>query len=104
MLPQLGAGSPFDTPSVARGAPQPIGIYRVLTLVGTWLARARAAGIIRAVPVRHTILNLMGLVLLYPAVVHGTAPEILGGDPRSEPAIEARKRELRAFLRGALAP
>ena len=46
----------------------------------------------------------MGLVLLYPAVVHGTAPEILGRDPRSAEAIAARKRELRAFLRGALAP
>jgi AcrR family transcriptional regulator len=102
--PQLGPGSPFDVPSEGVSAAEPLGIYRVLTLVGTWLARARAAGVIRAVPVRHTILNLMGLVLLYPSVVHGTAPEILGGDPSSEPAVAARKRELRAFLRGALAP
>ena len=48
--------------------------------------------------------NLMGLVLLYPAVVHGTAPEVLGRNPGSEQAIDARKRELREFLRGALAP
>ena len=45
-------------------------IDEVLTLVGQWLARARAAGVIRHVPVRHTVLNLMGLVLFYPAVVH----------------------------------
>jgi AcrR family transcriptional regulator len=102
--PELGPGSPFDVPAEGAGGMEPAGILRVLTLVGTWLARARAAGVIRAVPVRHTILNLMGLVLLYPAVVHGTAPTILGRDPRSEPAIAARKRELREFLRGALAP
>jgi AcrR family transcriptional regulator len=95
--PQVKGG--FDAPA-ARGE----GIYRVLALVGDWLARARAAGVIRAVPVRHTILNLMGLVLLYPAVVHGTTPEILGRDPRTAAAIAARKRELREFLRAALSP
>jgi AcrR family transcriptional regulator len=101
--PASGRGSPFDDPldDFARGEPQ--GITRVLALVGIWLVRARDAGVIRAIPVRHTILNLMGLVLLYPAVVHGTAREILR-DPRSADAIAARKRELRAFLGGALAP
>jgi AcrR family transcriptional regulator len=94
--PPQGVGS-FD-------APDGEGIYRVLALVGEWLARARAARVIRTVPVRHTILNLMGLVLLYPAVVHGTTPEILGRDPRTAAAIAARKRELREFLRAALSP
>jgi AcrR family transcriptional regulator len=102
--PELAPGSPFDTPRSGGRGMEPAGILRVLTLVGTWLARARDAGVIRPVPVRHTILNLMGLVLLYPAVVHGTAPEILGRDPRSAQAIASRKRELREFLRGALAP
>jgi AcrR family transcriptional regulator len=101
---ELGPGSPFDTPAEGRGGMEPDGILSVLTLVGAWLARARTAGVIRAVPVRHTILNLMGLVLLYPAVVHRTAPEILARDPRSPQAIDSRKRELREFLRGALAP
>jgi AcrR family transcriptional regulator len=100
--PRVQGGSPFDAPSGEEAGEA--GVYRVLALVGEWLARARAAGVIRAVPVRHTILNLMGLVLLYPAVVHATAPEILGRDPRAAEAVSARKRELRAFLRGALAP
>jgi AcrR family transcriptional regulator len=99
---RVQGGSPFDAPSGEEAGEA--GVYRVLALVGEWLARARAAGVIRAVPVRHTILNLMGLVLLYPAVVHATAPEILGRDPRAAEAVSARKRELRAFLRGALAP
>jgi AcrR family transcriptional regulator len=102
--PAGGPGSPFDVPAAGPGEMEPEGIVRVLALVGQWLARAREAGVIRAVPVRHTILNLMGLVLLYPAVVHGTAPEVLGRNPGSEQAIDARKRELREFLRGALAP
>jgi AcrR family transcriptional regulator len=76
---------------------------RVLLLVGEWLTRARAAGVIRHVPVRQTVLNLMGLVLFYPAVAHGTQA-MWGTDPRSPAMIASRKRELRALLEGALAP
>lgn len=79
-------------------------IDRVLALVGAWLARARAAGVIRYVPVRHTVLNLMGLVLLYPAVFHHVPAAALRGDPRAPEVLASRKRELRAFLEGALAP
>jgi AcrR family transcriptional regulator len=79
-------------------------IDRVLIVVGVWLARARAAGVIRYVPVRHTVLNLMGLVLFYPAVAHHIPAAVLRADPLSVEMLDARKRELREFLRGALAP
>ena len=79
-------------------------IDRVLMGVGAWLARARAAGVIRHVPVRHTVINLMGLVLFYPAVAHHIPAAVLRADPLSPEMLESRKRELREFLRGALAP
>ena len=79
-------------------------IDRVLIVVGVWLTRARAAGVIRYVPVRHTVLNLMGLVLFYPAVAHHIPASVLRADPLSAEMLESRKRELREFLRGALAP
>jgi AcrR family transcriptional regulator len=91
--------SPFATPP---GQVDPID--RVLVLVGQWLARARAAGVIRHVPVRHTVLNLMGLVLFYPAVGHHVPTALFGGDPFAPDMVASRKSELRAFLRGALAP
>jgi len=91
--------SPFATPPGQVDA-----IDRVLVLVGQWLARARSAGVIRHVPVRHTVLNLMGLVLFYPAVAHHVPAELFGADPLAPEMVESRKRELRAFLEGALAP
>jgi AcrR family transcriptional regulator len=93
------AGGPFGAPA---GEADPID--RVLALVGDWLARARTAGAIRRLPVRLTVLNLMGLVLFHPAVVHHAPPGALGADPLSPATIASRKRELRVFLRGALAP
>ena len=80
------------------------GIDRVLVLVGAWLIRARAAGVIRRVPVRHTVINLMGLVLFYPAVAHHIPAAVLQADPLSAGMLDSRKRELREFLKGALAP
>jgi len=79
-------------------------IDRVLMLVGGWLARARAAGVIRHAPVRHTVINLMGLVLFYPAVAHHIPAAVLRADPLSAEMLDSRKRELRAFLKGALSP
>lgn len=96
--PMPDADYPFRTPP---GEVDPTD--RVLLLVGEWLTRARAAGVIRRVAVRQTVLNLMGLVLFYPAVAHGTRA-MWGTDPRSEEMIASRKRELRALLEGALAP
>jgi AcrR family transcriptional regulator len=90
---------PFHT---APGEPDPIG--QLLASLGRWLARARAAGVIRHVPVRHTVLNLMGLVLFYPGVAHHIPPSLLGADPRSTAMVDSRKRELRALIAAALAP
>ena len=91
-------GGPFSSP------PGEVdGIGRVLTSVGSWLARARRAGVIRWVPVRHTVMNLMGLTLFYPAVLHGVPRELLDADPGSAENLDARKRELRSLVRGALA-
>jgi AcrR family transcriptional regulator len=87
---------PFHVPP-GEGDP----IARVLVAVGQWLARARAAGVIRHLPVRHTVLNLMGLVLFYPGVAHHIPEELLGADPRSPEMLASRKRELRTLLRRA---
>jgi TetR/AcrR family transcriptional regulator len=96
---QVASEGPFATPAGEVHA-----IDRVLLLVGDWLARARAAGVVRPLPVRHTVLNLMGLVLFHPAVVHHLPIDGMGADPRSPERIASRKRELRRFLRGALGP
>ena len=95
-----GGTGPFDAP-----AGQVDSIHRVLGMIGSWLARARAAGVIRHVPVRHTVLNMMGLVLFYPAVVRNRDARLLGGDdPLAPEFLAARKRELRELLRRALDP
>ena len=91
-------GGPFSSPP---GEPDGVGL--VLSSVGSWLARARRAGVIRWVPVRHTVMNLMGLSLFYPAVLHHTPRHLLDSDPGSPENLERRKSELRAFVRGALA-
>jgi AcrR family transcriptional regulator len=93
------SADPFEMPP---GEMDPVD--RVLIGVGQWLARARAAGVIRHVPVRHTVLNLMGLVLFYPGVVHHIPAAVLREDPRSPAMLAARKRELRELLRRALEP
>jgi len=77
----------------------------VFAIIGAWLDRARRAGVIRNVRVRHALVNLLGLVLFYPAVADDElGREILDGDPNSPRALRARKDELAAFLRGAFAP
>ncbi|RIL01805.1 MAG: hypothetical protein DCC71_17160 [Proteobacteria bacterium] len=96
--PEAPPGGPLASPD------ERAGVAPVLRSVGAWLTRARAAGAIRHVPVRHTVLNLMGLVLFYPAVLHHIPPEMLRAEPDAPDMLEARKTELRAFLRGALAP
>lgn len=77
-------------------------VDRLLIGISRWLDRARKAGVIRRVAVRQTLLNVMGVALFYPATAHGISEEILAADPWSDESLRARKRELRAFLRGAL--
>lgn len=79
-------------------------IIRLLFEVGRWIDRARAAGALRPLKVRHTLLNLLGVMLFYPAVVHDIGRGVLETDPWSAESIRLRKRELRSFVEGALAP
>lgn len=78
---------------------------RIFVIIGVWLDRARRAGVIRNVRVRHALVNLLGLILFYPAVAEDElGREILAADPSSSRALRGRKEELTAFLRGAFAP
>ena len=106
LLMRLMVTTGEDVPGGAFSSPDggSTGIRGVLQSLGSWLARARAAGVIRHVPVRHTVLNLMGLTLFYPAVIHGVPRAVLETDPGAPAILESRKRELRTFLRRALAP
>jgi len=73
------------------------------TIVWMWLERAKKAGAIRPVNIRQTIMNMIGVVLFYPAV----APEedgITGPDPFSASARKHRRTELHYLFRGALEP
>ena len=102
LLVTTRAAEPSDPFEMPPGEMDPVD--RVLIGVGQWLARARAAGVIRYVPVRHTVLNLMGLVLFYPGVIDGIPRAVLRDDPGSPAMLAARKRELRELLRRALEP
>jgi AcrR family transcriptional regulator len=68
----------------------------LLEPVWRWLVRARDAGEIRRVQPRAATLQLLGLVLLEPALGGG------GGPAGLRPAAHARRRELDAWVRGAL--
>jgi len=73
------------------------------TGLATWFDRARKAGVIRRVSIRQAIPNLMGVVLFHPAVATDLA-ELMGPEPFSPRARQARKAELRRMLFGLLAP
>lgn len=79
-------------------------VAELFTILGRALQRARDAGAIRRVGVRHTILNLMGLLLFYPALADSTQADFPFDDPRSPRVLAGRKRELAETLRRSLAP
>jgi len=70
----------------------------LLAPVWNWIVRARDSGAIRGVRPQPTTLQLLGLVLLEPTWRRKTEPAGL------RPAARARRRELEAWVRGALAP
>jgi AcrR family transcriptional regulator len=76
-------------------------VVRFHATLWQWLERAKKTGTIRAVNVRQTILNMIGLVLFYPAVAP-TDQQVAGPEPFSPKARATRKRELRFALRGML--
>lgn len=72
--------------------------------ISGWLDRARRAGTIRPIRVLHGVVNLMGLVLFYPSIAGGFGRGLLGFDPTSTRAANARREELGSLVRAALAP
>jgi len=68
----------------------------LLAPIWDWLVRARDAGEIRRVRPQATTLQIVGLVLYEPA------GDVGGGPAGLRPATSARRRELGAWLRGAL--
>jgi AcrR family transcriptional regulator len=71
-------------------------LVRLFTLVWGWLGAARQAGVIRPVRVHQAARNLIGILVFEPT--YGSSDF---GDPRK---LASRRRELAAFVRGALAP
>jgi len=77
----------------------------LFTQIGSWLARAGKSGLIRPLHVRQGIVNLVGLVLFYPAVAENLGGGEVAGPGRFSPkAVRIRKDELRRMLAGMLAP
>jgi AcrR family transcriptional regulator len=73
--------------------------------LGGWLSRAKQSGVIRPLNLRQAMVNLVGLVLFYPAVApHLAGGQIAGPEPFSKKAIENRKAELRLLLTRLLEP
>jgi AcrR family transcriptional regulator len=77
-------------------------VMRLFTILGTWLDRARASGLVRKLSIRQTIPNLMGIVLMQPAVASGLG-QLTGDDPFSPEQRALRKAEVHALL-GSLFP
>ena len=96
----LGPGDEFHRIDFSKDADP---VVRLFAVLGSWLDRARRAGAVRPLSVRQTIVNLMALVLFYPALVDA-ADELPFGDPRSPDVRRRRKHELADTLRRALAP
>jgi AcrR family transcriptional regulator len=94
--------SPHDSPL---RAPTPDGdllFTAFYTTIWSWLDRATKAGTIRALNIRQTIFNLIGLMLFYPAVALDER-EVAGPTPFSPSARKHRKAELHHTLRGLFA-
>jgi len=77
-------------------------LVRVFEIMGRWLQRASAAGVIRKLDARITLLHVIGTLLFYPAAAQDVGDNLLGEDVFSEKAVRMWKRELKLFLEGAL--
>ena len=90
-------GSPLDLEMAAH----PLGV--LITTLVTWLDSARRCGVIRWVRIRHTLMDLIGMLVFHPAaaekMTYLTGEEPLGGAER-----EKRKADVALFVRRALAP
>jgi AcrR family transcriptional regulator len=72
-------------------------VIRLFTILGGWLERARGKGLTRDLSIQQTIPNLMGIVLMQPAVASGLGG-MTGRDPFSERQRALRKAEVQALL------
>jgi AcrR family transcriptional regulator len=91
----LAVMSAPDDSELRRGGSGDLEFYRV---VASFLDRARKIGVIGRVHIRQAIPNLIGLVLVYPAVARDLA-ELVGKDPFSSRARQIRKEELARMIR-----
>lgn len=73
----------------------------IFTVLGQWLSGARHAGLVRPMSVRVAILLVLGTLLIVPATAHDAAADVLG-DPWAPATVRAWKREMTAYLLGAL--
>lgn len=72
-------------------------VIRLFTILGRWLERAREQGVTRPLSIRQSIPNLMGIVLMHPAVAAGLAG--LTGREAFGPRQRAlRRAEVHALL------
>ncbi len=94
----------FDRPGQPQDEDLQHPFWRIFLVLGGWLDRARRAGAIRRVRVRQALINLLGMVLLYPAIADDFGRDVIAADPLSDRAHRARKEELAATVRGAFAP
>lgn len=78
-------------------------VVRLFTILGGWLGRARARGVTRPLSIRQTIPNLMGIVLLHPAVATGLAG-VTGREAFGPRQRALRKAEVRALLESFFPP
>ncbi|MET0389430.1 MAG: TetR/AcrR family transcriptional regulator [Polyangiales bacterium] len=87
-----------DDSELQRQAPDAAEFY---VTVAHYLDRARRTGVVGRVPIRQAIPNLVGLVLVYPAVAHQLAA-LIGSEPFSSRARAARREDLERALRSLL--
>lgn len=78
-------------------------VIRLFAILATWLERARAKGVTRRLSIRQSIPNLMGIVLLQPAVAGGLE-RFTGGSPFTAKQRALRKAEVRAMLESLFTP
>jgi AcrR family transcriptional regulator len=87
-----------DDSELRRQASDGLEFYQILA---SYLDRARRARVVGPIKIRQTIPNLIGLVLVYPAIAHDLA-ELVGKDPFSPRARESRRAELERAIRALL--
>jgi AcrR family transcriptional regulator len=84
-----------------RGSDHPA--FGFFSILWSWLERAKHAGVIRPANTRQTLMNLVGVVLFYPAVASEISA-VSGPEPFGPSARRHRRDELHRMLRGALEP